>query len=111
MDALLDKIAAQAPALCVLVYLVIRFLGALEKRDETIKVIATEAKEAHAQSTEAIKENTKVIGRNLQAHEMDCDLRERQNQLMDRTARVLEKIENRGSGLHAATPTERKGDR
>lgn len=63
MDEVLKEAARQVPSLVVLVILVIYFLRALDKRDETIKAIAETCDHAQQSATAAITENTRVLGK------------------------------------------------
>ena len=62
MDEALKEAARQIPSLVVLVVLVVYFLRALDKRDETIKAIAETCHTSQASATAAIKDNTRVLG-------------------------------------------------
>jgi len=63
MDETLKEAARQVPSLAVLVVLVIYFLRALDRRDETIKAIAETCHANQQAATAAISENTRVLGR------------------------------------------------
>ena len=62
MEDALKEAARQVPSLTVLVVLVLYFLRALDKRDETIKAIAETCHTSQASATAAINENTRVLG-------------------------------------------------
>ena len=63
MDETLKESARQVPSLTVLVVLVIYFLRALDKRDETIKAIAETCHASQASATAAITDNTRILGK------------------------------------------------
>ncbi len=63
MDEALKEAARQIPSLVVLVVLVVYFLRALDKRDDTIKAIAETCHTSQQATTQAINENTRVLGR------------------------------------------------
>jgi hypothetical protein len=63
MDEALKEAARQIPSLVVLVVLVVYFLRALDKRDETIRAIAETCHTSQASATAAITENTRVLGK------------------------------------------------
>ncbi len=63
MDEALKEAARQAPALVVLVILVVYFLRALDRRDSTIKSIADSCHASQAAATAAVQENTRALGR------------------------------------------------
>ncbi len=63
MSEVLSEAARQAPALVVLVVLVIYFLRALDRRDQTIRAIADACHASQQSATAAITENTRVLGK------------------------------------------------
>jgi hypothetical protein len=63
MDEVLTEAARQVPSLVVLVVLVIYFLRALDRRDQTIRAIAETCHQSQAGATAAINENTRVLGK------------------------------------------------
>lgn len=63
MDEILTEAARQVPSLVVLVVLVIYFLRALDRRDQTIRAIADSCHASQASSVAAINENTRVLGK------------------------------------------------
>ncbi len=63
MSDVLSEAARQAPALVVLVVLVIYFLRALDRRDQTIRAIAETCHAAQRDAVHAITENTRVLGK------------------------------------------------
>ncbi len=71
MSDVLSEAARQAPALAVLVVLVIYFLRALDRRDQTIRAIAETCHAAQRDGIAAINENTRSwakVGEALDAH-------------------------------------------
>jgi uncharacterized protein YoxC len=62
MDEVLTEAARQVPSLVVLVVLVIYFLRALDKRDQTIRAIAETCHAAQRDGVAAITQNTRVLG-------------------------------------------------
>ena len=62
MDEALKEAARQVPSLTVLVVLVIYFLRALDRRDSTIKAIADSCHATQAKASDAISENSRVMG-------------------------------------------------
>jgi hypothetical protein len=62
MEEALKEAARQIPSLVVLVVLVLYFLRALDKRDDTIKAIADTCHTSQQAATAAINENTRVLG-------------------------------------------------
>ena len=63
MEAMLTEAVRQVPSLVVLVLLVVQFLRALDRRDQTIRAIADSCHVTQAKATEAISENNKALGR------------------------------------------------
>lgn len=63
MDEALEEAAGRCPSLAVLIVLVVCFLRALDRRDQTIKSIAETCHASQQQATAAINENTRVHGR------------------------------------------------
>ena len=63
MEEALKEAARQIPSLTVLVVLVIYFLRALDKRDETIKAIAETCHTSQQSATAASTENPRVLGK------------------------------------------------
>ena len=63
MDAVLTEAARHVPSLVVLVVLVVQFLRALDRCDETIRAIADTCYAAQEQASQAIQDNTRVLGR------------------------------------------------
>lgn len=62
MEDRIWEFLAETPSLGVTVVLVLVFLKALGKRDETIKEIAAEHNAAYRANAEVLKENSQVIG-------------------------------------------------
>ena len=62
MDEALKEAARQVPSLTVLVVLVVQFLRALDRRDQTIRDIAETCHASQRAATTAINENTRVLG-------------------------------------------------
>ena len=60
---ILTEAAKQLPALCVMVYLVLRFLKFVEARDKLLSEISDKCHAQQAKATEAIKENSTAMGR------------------------------------------------
>ena len=67
MDEALKEAARQVPSLTVLVVLVVYFLRALDRRDQTIRAIADSCHATQAKASEAISENSRVMGRVCEA--------------------------------------------
>ncbi len=63
MEQMLTEAVRQVPSLVVLVLLVVQFLRALDRRDQTIRAIADSCHAAQSQASHAIQENTRVLGR------------------------------------------------
>jgi len=63
MEQMLTEAVRQVPSLVVLVLLVVQFLRALDRRDETIRAIAKNAHASQASAIAAINENTRVLGK------------------------------------------------
>ena len=62
MEAMLTEAVRQVPSLVVLVVLVVQFLRALDRRDQTIRAIADSCHATQAKASAAIEENSRVLG-------------------------------------------------
>jgi len=62
MDEVLTEAARQVPSLVVLVVLVVYFLRALDKRDQTIRAIADSCHATQERGTAALAETTRTLG-------------------------------------------------
>jgi hypothetical protein len=63
MDEALKEASRQVPSLVVLVVLVVYFLRALDRRDQTIRSIANSCHASQSLATAAVQENTRAPGR------------------------------------------------
>lgn len=63
MEQMLTEAVRQVPSLVVLVLLVVQFLRALDRRDQTIRAIADTCHAAQAQASRVIEDNSRALGR------------------------------------------------
>jgi hypothetical protein len=63
MDEALKEAARQVPSLVVLVVLVIYFLRALDRRDQTSRAIADSCHATQVQASHVMQESNRVMGR------------------------------------------------
>ena len=63
MEAMLTEAVRQVPSLVVLVLLVVQFLRALDRRDQTIRAIADSCHAVQTESNRVVQEATRTMGR------------------------------------------------